>query len=945
MKKSSLQRIVSDLTLLDEMSIPLILHCLRKRFESGKIYSAIGTILISINPYTQLDLYTPKMIRKYRNSLEEHREVPPHVFVIADQAYKGLTFDHGPNQSIVISGESGAGKTEATKQCLSYLGAVAGSVAGVERKVFDANPILEGFGNAKTVRNNNSSRFGKYVEIYMNKHLQLMGGKTTNYLLEKVRVSRQGESERNYHFFYMLTKGADRTLRKEIELKSPDNYRICTNGNCVQVPGINDKNDFEEVNEAFGTLQFNKKDIHSIFRLIGGILHIGNVTFDVVKSSFADDTSTISKTSLTDLQKCAKLWKVDPKRLEKGITHKALVMPGNKSVEKGLTPKNASQQRDSLIKFIYSKLFDWLVLQINKSMEPKSKVYKSIGLLDIFGFEIFNKNSLEQLCINFCNEKLQQLFNYTVFKLEEKVYKSENIGVDHVPFIDNQPILDLIEKKPKAILPMLDEEGITPGGSEDKYRIKLLSIFGSHKYFRKYVKDDNCFILSHYAGDVVYDTNNFMEKNKDILDQGLLILLDSSKEQIIRTLFPKKQSSLSSSKRKMTLSAQFRIQLNKLMQTLQATQPHYIRCIKPNDDKEPLQFVPKNCYEQLTYSGVFEAVKIRKGGFPFRLKHQEFVDRYKCILEEANKSCGNGKKGCQDIVSFLNLKHENIREGRTMLLYRSMEHRVLELKRNIIMEKRKMNETLKELINTDPSSLDEPELHYERLARAVRACKRYNIQSALAEKAKKLLNTYIESRIDSQTKNLLEEAITEKDIDKLEKVCIIIEREQYETEKCKLALRMRDRIHLINRESEKAVVTLDTSHMEACLFAATELDFTNDYIDYFRWMFDTLGKDSEKFVQEQMRQAVKMQDLKRQLRLNIKLKDLVFDKIGQSFAIQNCPILKECEDWGAEKLFGRDKLRQNMMLLDSDEIHSHLTTIDKKYKKEGKGYLNKYKFI
>eukprot|EP01083_Nonionella_stella_P222146 793017_1 len=209
MKKSSLQRIVGDLTLLDEMSVPLILHCLRKRFESGKIYSAIGSILISINPYTQLDLYTPKMIRKYRNSLEEHREVPPHVFVVADAAYKGLTFEKGLNQSIVISGESGAGKTEATKQCLSYLGAVAGSVAGVEKKVFDANPILEGFGNAKTVRNNNSSRFGKYVEIYMNKHLQLMGGKTTNYLLEKVRVSKQGESERNYHFFYMLSKGCD----------------------------------------------------------------------------------------------------------------------------------------------------------------------------------------------------------------------------------------------------------------------------------------------------------------------------------------------------------------------------------------------------------------------------------------------------------------------------------------------------------------------------------------------------------------------------------------------------------------------------------------------------------------------------------------------------------------------------------------------------------------
>merc|ERR1719242_219437 len=897
MKQSSLQRIVGDLTLLDEMSVPLILHCLRKRFEGGKIYSAVGTILISINPYTSLELYTPKMIRKYRNSLEEHREVPPHVFVVADQAYKGLTFDKGPNQSIVISGESGAGKTEATKQCLSYLGAVAGSVAGVERKVFDANPILEGFGNAKTVRNNNSSRFGKYVEIYMNRHLQLMGGRTTNYLLEKVRCAQQGESERNYHFFYMLTKGCDRSLRQEVALRSPAQYAICTEGNCVKVPGINDKNDFEEVRQAFVTLQFDPKLVVSIYRFIAGILHLGNVTYDLKQSLFADDTSTVNKSTLSDLQNCAKCWKVDASKLEKSVTHRALVVPGNKTVESGLNPKDAVSHRGSLIKHIYSALFDWLVVQINKSMEPKSAVFKSIGLLDIFGFEIFEKNSLEQLCINFCNEKLQQLFNFTVFKLEERVYKSENIGVDHVPFIDNQPILDLIEKKPKAILPMLDEEAIIPGGSKDKWRHKIKTQFGSLKFFRKYPDDDKCFVLSHYAGDVVYDTSNFMEKNKDVMDQGLLILLSSAKEPILQTLFSRNgKKSMSAAKRKRTLSGQFRSQLSKLMTTLQATQPHYIRCIKPNDEKEPLYFVPRNCFEQMTYSGVFEAVKIRKGGFPFRLKHGEFVRRYKCILEEDGVGCSGGKRGCQDIAKHLHLKADNVREGKTMLFYRAMEHRVLELKRNIIMEKRKMNETLKELISTNPSSLDEPELFYERLARAVRACKRYNIESALSAKAKKLLDTYIESRIDATTKNLLEEAISEKDLAKLERVCVIIEREQYETDKCKLALRMRDRIKLIVRESEKAVVTLATSHMEACLFAATELDFTNDYIDYFRWMFDTLGKDSSKFVQEQMRQAVKMEDYQRQLRLNIKLKDLVFDKIGSSFAIQNCPILKERED-------------------------------------------------
>ena len=326
---------------------------------------------------------------------------------------------------------------------------------------------------------------------------------------------------------------------------------------CILVENL--QNDFEEVGQAFQTLQFRPKEVHSIYRFVAGLLHLGNVCFDVKKSSFADDTCTVSRDSLAALRRCAKLWQVDAQRLEKGVSHRALVMPGNKTVESGLNPEAAQSHRGSLLKFAYAKLFDWLVLQINKSMEPKTKVYKSIGLLDIFGFEIFAKNSLEQLCINFCNEKLQQLFNFTVFKLEEKVYKSENIGVDHVPFIDNQPILDLIEKKPRALLPMLDEEGITPGGSEAKYRAKIHGTFSAHKYFRKFVKDERCFVLSH----VVYDTSNFMQKNKDVLDQGLLILLGGAKEPMLQTLFGKKHSKLSSGKRKMTLSAQFRSQLNK----------------------------------------------------------------------------------------------------------------------------------------------------------------------------------------------------------------------------------------------------------------------------------------------------------------------------------------------------------------------------------------------
>ncbi|ETN98288.1 myosin IA, partial [Reticulomyxa filosa] len=312
------------------------------------------------------------------------------------------------------------------------------------------------------------------------------------------------------------------------------------------------------------------------------------------------------------------------------------------------------------------------------------------------------------------------------------VYQSEAIGFDHVPFIDNEPILNMIEEKPKGMLPLLDEEGKTPGGSEEKFRAKLTDCHGSNQYFKDNGKDTMAFILSHYAGDVVYDVRGFIEKNKDELDRGLLMMLDKSKEHMVRVLFPKDVGDMSAGQRKATLSLQFRTQLGALMKTLQSTQPHYIRCIKPNEDKEPLYFVPRSCFEQLTYSGVFEAVKIRKAGFPFRLKHGEFAERYKCILEEAGRSCGSGRTGCTDILKFLNMNRENIREGKTMMLYRAGEHKIIELKRSIIMEKRKMNETLEELIK----------LFFERLARAVRACRRYNISSPLAEKARKLLAQY-----------------------------------------------------------------------------------------------------------------------------------------------------------------------------------------------------------
>merc|ERR550534_194145 len=985
LEKSSLQRIVADLTLLDEMNIPLILNCLRKRFEAGKIYSAIGTILISINPYKMLPkLYGRKTILRYRDAFESHKDPPPHVYTVADQAYRGLTMPGGRSQSIIISGESGAGKTEAAKQVLSYLGAVAGSVSGIEKKVFDANPILESFGNAKTLRNNNSSRFGKYVEIYFNKDDQLCGGKTTNYLLEKIRVVKQADGERNFHIFYMICK-APKKIKDMLRIRSPDQYNFLMGGNTKQVPGINDRNWFEEVQDAFITLDFKKKEVESCYKIVAGIMHMGNIEFEEVRSRSQDATCKVKRgRGITD---ASELLGVDPRVLEKAVTIRKLRVGRQKAVEKPLSPDKAVDQRDAICKFVYSKMFDWLVKKINACMVPKNHAKKTIGILDIFGFEIFKVNSLEQLMINFTNEKLQQLFNFRVFKEEERIYKSESIQFGNIDYTDNQPILDLIEGGPKSkprplpmgILMLLNEEGKTPNGSELGFMNKLIGEHQRSRYFRKNPRMN--FVLTHYAGNVTYNVNGFMEKNADTLSPDLLDLVASSKVKLLTDFVPK---NMSSGKRKATLAMQFVKSLNTLMGALQKTQTHYIRCIKPNNEKAELFFVPRNCMEQMTYSGVFEAVKIRKSGFPFRLKHKDFVERYKCLLEEARKRCKNGVDGCNDVIRYLKFNKEDIRMGRSMVFYRAKQHKILELKRSIIVEKRKMDSLLRELIETDVGQLEDPEYHYDRLARAIRSCRRYKIDNDLSREAIRLLEKFIEDRMDPQTKQMLEDAIESRDIEKLREVCEIVEQEDYQTKKATQAIRLKDRIELIIEESEATAITLKTEPMQALVIATDEIDYwSTEQFNIFlsqitplgfsaekvflrdeqkinsmdvreakvslpeEYYFDQdigrirallqFGVDSQKYMWHQMKAARKCNDIGRQIRLQIKLKKTVFEGVqAQMFTVTNAPMLKSGAEFASEKLFSFNKsaLAEGMMKWTKDSIHTSLTQLKDKVLKK-----------
>jgi myosin heavy subunit len=489
---ASTRRSYDDLVMLDELTKPLILYSLKKRFLQNKIYTNVGTILISVNPYQQLSLYTPSVMDEYRN--RGIKELSPHVFIIADNSYEKL-IELKQDQSIIISGESGAGKTEATKQCLQYLAEIAGSESNVEQKILFANPILEAFGNAKTVRNNNSSRFGKFIEIFFDSSYRISGAQNTNYLLEKVRVVKQALGERNYHIFFQLCRGCSPEMLKKLGLSDPSNFRYLNQSESLSIDGVDDAKDFREVEDCLTNLEIPEKETSALFEVTSGVLHLGNLVFEE-----SGDRSCKLK-SLPSVQMVAKLLGVSESDIEKSFTTRLLQIKGKESTTMTLGSQEASDQRDALAKFIYDKQFDWLVRRINAAIcTAKGTKNHSIGVLDIFGFEIFKVNSFEQLCINFTNEKLQQHFNAQTFRLEEEMYRIEKINFESVSYIDNQPVLDLIEQKPQGVLAILDEVMKFPKATDIMFVEKLREIHeGKTAEFVKNIKEPKNFILRHYG--------------------------------------------------------------------------------------------------------------------------------------------------------------------------------------------------------------------------------------------------------------------------------------------------------------------------------------------------------------------------------------------------------------------------------------------------------------
>ncbi|XP_048150292.1 unconventional myosin-VIIa isoform X1 [Corvus hawaiiensis] len=702
---------VEDMIRLGDLNEAGILRNLLIRYREHLIYTNCGgrtytgSILVAVNPYQLLPIYSPEQIRLYTN--KKIGEMPPHIFAIADNCYFNMQRNN-KDQCCIISGESGAGKTESTKLILQFLAAISGQHSWIEQQVLEANPILEAFGNAKTIRNDNSSRFGKYIDIHFNKRGAIEGAKIEQYLLEKSRVCRQAQDERNYHVFYCMLRGMTMEQKKKLGLGKATDYNYLAMGNCTTCDGRDDSKEYANIRSAMKVLMFTDTENWEISKLLAAILHMGNLQYEARTYDNLDACEVVQSASLST---AATLLEVEPQDVMNCLTSRTIITRGE-TVSTPLSMEQALDVRDAFVKGIYGRLFVWIVEKINAaiyrppSQELKS-IRRSIGLLDIFGFENFTVNSFEQLCINFANENLQQFFVRHVFKLEQEEYNLENINWQHIEFTDNQDALDMIAIKPMNIISLIDEESKFPKGTDATMLHKLNS---QHKLNTNYIPPKNNyetqFGINHFAGIVYYETKGFLEKNRDTLHGDIIQLVHSSKNKFIKQIFQADvamflcgyaSSTFGQSpsptptpkgaetrKRSPTLSSQFKRSLELLMRTLSVCQPFFVRCIKPNEYKKPMLFDRELCVRQLRYSGMMETIRIRRAGYPIRYTFVEFVDRYRVLMPGVKPAYKQGdlRGTCQRIAEAVLGKDDDWQIGKTKIFLKDHHDMLLEIERD-----------------------------------------------------------------------------------------------------------------------------------------------------------------------------------------------------------------------------------------------------------------------
>ncbi|CAN1775288.1 VIII-2 [Linum perenne] len=563
---------VDDLMQLSFLNEPSVLHNLKYRYTKDMIYSKAGPVLIAVNPFKDVPLFGENAIAAYKQKDMKW----PHVYALADAAYDEMMRD-GKNQSIIISGESGAGKTETAKYAMQYLASLGGGCGGMELEMLQTNCVLEAFGNAKTLRNKNSSRFGKLIEIHFTTLGKICGAKIQTFSREQSRVVQVGDGERSYHIFYQLCSGAPSRLREKLNLKAATEYKYLNQSECFEIDGVDDAVKFHKLQDAFESLKICKEDQEHIFEILAAILWLGNIKFQMI-----DNENHVEVLQDEAVVNASKLMKCTALGLMVALsTHK--IRAGNDNISKKKTLQQAIDARDALAKFMYGNLFDWLMEQINKLLDGNQDTWRSINILDIYGFESFKKNSFEQFCINYANERLQQHFNRHLLKLEQEDYEEDGIDWTKVDFEDNQDCLDLFEK-------------------------------------------------------VVYDANGFMEKNRDPLHFDFLQLLSSSSCKILQAFATEKPNLGGHESSTQSVGTKFKGQLFKLMYQLENTTPHFIRCLKPNRKQLPGEYEEDLVLQQLLCCGIMEVMRIARAGYPSRMTHQEFAGRYGLLLSETSES-------------------------------------------------------------------------------------------------------------------------------------------------------------------------------------------------------------------------------------------------------------------------------------------------------------------
>ena len=647
---------VDDLVHSDFLHEPGILHTLRVRYELDMIYTYSGQILIAVNPHKPLKhLYGERMMEQYKGTVLG--DLSPHTYAVAEAAYAAMMIDE-KRQAILISGESGAGKTESAKLVMQYLAhrsgtrpGLNGRAAPIEQQILESNPLLEAFGNAKTMRNDNSSRFGKFVEIDFDPTGKVTGASISTYLLERSRVVSISSPERSFHIFYQILYGSSDDLKERLYLSNDaDYFDYLAQSKTLTLDTIDDKEGFIKTLNAMKIIGLEGEQIIGVLNCVAAVLHLGNIKFETDDKATADEAVISSDPkSIRGLEAASTLLGTSPEELESALMRRMIVIAGEK-IEKRFNAVESVESRDSLAKSLYSRLFDWLVAAINKkigSVGGGERTPLTIGILDIYGFESFDINSFEQLCINLANEKLQQSFNAHVFKAEQDEYASEGIAWSYIEFIDNQDVLDLLEGtelsditsnhivgKHVGIFPMIDEACRLPRATSHDLAISLRTKLENHPRFLAPKRDQYSFTVNHYAGEVRYSTDNFLEKNRDFIVEDQECLMRNCKHQLPRELYPEDEFSQKkkSSFKLNTIGSSFQKQLHALSTTLAECQPHFIRCIKPNEASKPGNLNPAYAMEQLRAGGVLEAVRIACAGYPTRKPILPFARRYALLL-------------------------------------------------------------------------------------------------------------------------------------------------------------------------------------------------------------------------------------------------------------------------------------------------------------------------